>query len=102
MYRRMKPTAQKEPEMDFFGSIDQNDEPCLFDHIPDEVDLAASEPVAPSSQLLAILCIPARFVPTDLIDMLSPYHDYIQSVRLFRHFDDPRQFIALLYIDSEV
>ena len=50
--------------------------------------------------MVAMLCIPARFVPTDLITILGPFRSHILAVRLVRHCDDPRQFVALIALDS--
>lgn len=97
-----KRSSQIAPEIDCFGSIDQNDEPCLFDDVHSHEDVLNGSSVLPSSKFLAFLCVPARFVPTDLISMLAPYHEHIKSVQLFRHCDDPRQFVAFLHIDSQV
>jgi hypothetical protein len=102
VHRCLKPTIQSAPEEDYFGSIDQSDNPCLIDDAHIDENGIGDSSLPPSTNQLAILCVPARFVPTDLISMLNPYHDHIESVRLLRHFDDPRQFIAYLCIDTEV
>lgn len=46
--------------------------------------------------VLAMLCVPARFVPTDLLEMLTPLHGVTKAIRLLRHCDDPTQFMAIM------
>ena len=58
------------------------------------------DPSEKKISIVAMLCIPARFVPTDLITILGPFRSHILAVRLVRHCDDPRQFVALIALDS--
>ena len=74
---------------------------------------AASEHHDPSSSLnsnsrrshvLAMLGVPSRFVPTDVIELLAPFHSSIRAIRLLRHCEPPRwrpdAYIALIELSS--
>ena len=76
------------------GYDDNEDQPCL-DHSGE-----SPLPGTVKSRVVAIMCVPARYVPTDLICVLKPFHAYTRALRLLRHCDDPRQFIALVFLDS--
>lgn len=61
-----------------------------------------SELLPPSRQrIVALLCMPARFVPTDLIALLAPFHEQIAALRLLRHCDAPRQFAAVMEMHTQ-
>jgi len=79
---------------------------CLVDEVAPskETHSVASDStlheLAPS-RVVAVLCVPARFVPTDLLSILAPFHDHTEAVRFLRHCDDPRQFMALVALNSK-
>ena len=56
------------------------------------------------SRVLAMLDVPSRFVPTDVIELLAPFHESIRAIRLLRHCEPPRwlpdHYIALLELVS--
>jgi len=90
-----RPTSPRgDADTDFDGVDDpfDRDMPCLVEA---EGGAAASSPALPG-RVVAVLCVPARFVPTDLLLLLAPFQDHIEAVRLLRHCDDPAQFIALV------
>ena len=37
-----------------------------------------------------MLDVPPRFVPTDVIELLAPFHESIRAIRLLRHCEPPR------------
>ena len=78
---------------------------CLVDAVApskeSHVMTSSSSPQSAPSRVVAVLCVPARFVPTDLLSILAPFHDNTQAVRLLRHCDDPRQFMALVALNSK-
>jgi hypothetical protein len=86
-----RPLAAEEADAD-----EDLDAPCLIDDAP------APELPTGRSRLLAMMCVPARFVPTDVIVLLGSYHNHLRAMRLVRHYDDPRQFVALIEMDSQV
>ena len=120
VYARLKPTTGGDGARASGGmsalDLDTTDAPCLEAAVP-----AASDPdgggegggsgvgangtskALPKGRqpVVAMLCVPARFVPTDLITFLSPLHAHIRAVRLVRHCDAPRQFAALIDLDTQ-
>jgi hypothetical protein len=57
--------------------------------------------VAAVQSLVAVLCVPAHFVPSDFLSATITIHDQIKAARLLRHCDDPKQFIILIDFQSQ-
>ena len=39
---------------------------------------------------VALVGVPSRFVPTDVVELLAPFRNSVREIRIFRHADPPR------------
>ena len=39
---------------------------------------------------VALVGVPSRFVPTDVVELLAPFRNSVREIRIFRHAEPPR------------
>ena len=79
VHRRLIPSLplSRECSGNDLDGCEDRDEPCLVDAArtagAEAEAAAAAHEAQRGGSLLALLCIPARYVPTDVIALLAPY-----------------------------